>query len=60
LKLYAFRKGRGRQLIHGDITDEERYDPQSKSCCSWGGDDGLGDELELVVEVEMKEELGGG
>ena len=46
-------------LIHGDIVDEERHDPQIQSC-SWGEDDDLGEALELVVEVEMEEDFGEG
>ena len=40
------------KLIHGDISDEEGCDPNPSS---GGGDDDLGDALELVVEVEMEE-----
>ena len=38
------------KMIHGDITDEEKYDPNPKVVVM----------VEVVVVVKMKEELGGG
>ena len=47
-------------LIHGDIVDEERHDPPNPKLLVEVEMETLVMLWKLVVEVEMKEEFGGG